>query len=219
MAGGKSQRFGKNVEKPTVKLNGKSFIQRVVEAAKASKKISEVYVAVTRFNPQTAEEAAKTSTKVVVTDGGGYHSDLQEAIKKEKLNGPVLVISSDLPLLSGKFLDEVISRYEKAGKSALVVLVPIEAGNKYGVNPTSFYEYKDKEYAVSGIDIIDGEQIIRGQPLIEEQPQEAFISESPEAVFNINTPSDLKAAEGYLQNQQKKRVRNQKRRTQSANLT
>jgi adenosylcobinamide-phosphate guanylyltransferase len=199
MAGGKSQRFGKNVEKPTVKLNGKSFIERVVEAAKASKKIIGVYVAVTKVNVQTAEEVAKTSAKVVVTDGKGYHSDLQEAIKKVKLSGPVLVISSDLPLVSGEFLDVVISRYEKAGKSALVVLVPVEACSKYGVNPTSFYEYKGKEYAVSGIDIIDGQQIIKGLPLTEEQPQETFISERPEAIFNINTRSDLRAAERYLQ--------------------
>ena len=198
MAGGKSQRFGKNTEKPTVKLGGKSFIQRVVEAAEAAEKIAEVYVAVTKFNLQTAKEAAKTTAKVVITDGKGYHNDLQQAIKKAKLNGPVLVISSDLPLLTEKFLDEVISRYEKAGKSALVVLVPIEACGKYSVSPTSFYEYKGKEYAVSGIDIIDGKQIIRGQPLTEEQPQETFITESPEAVFNINTPSDLKAAERYL---------------------
>jgi len=198
MAGGKSQRFGKNIEKPTVKLGGKSFIQRVVEAAEAAEKIAEVYVAVTKFSLQTAKEAAKTTARVVITDGKGYHNDLQQAIKKEKLNGPVLVMSSDLPLLTEKFLDEVISKYEKAGKSALVVLVPIEACSKYGVNPTSFYEYKGKEYAVSGIDIIDGKQIIRGQPLTEEQPQETLITESPEAVFNINTPSDLRAAERYL---------------------
>lgn len=199
MAGGKSQRFGKNVEKPTIKLNGKSLIQRVVEATKGSKKVAEAYVAITKFNPQTADEAAKTSAKVVITDGKGYHSDLHQAIKKAKLNGPVLAISSDLPLLSGEFLDEVISRYEKVGKSALIVLVPVEACYKYGINPTSFYEHEGKEYAVSGINIIDGQQIIKGQPLTEEQTQEAFISASPEAVFNINTPSDLKAAERYLQ--------------------
>jgi adenosylcobinamide-phosphate guanylyltransferase len=199
MAGGKSERFGKNVEKPTVKLNGKSFIQRVVEAARVSKKVSEVSVALSKGSPKTADEAAKISAKVITTDGKGYHSDLQQAIKDTNLGGPVLVISSDLPLLSGKFLDEVVSRYEESGKSALIVLVPVEACYKYGINPTSFYEHKGKEYAVSGINIIDGQQIIEGQPLTEEQPQEAFITASPEAVFNINTPSDLKAAEHYLQ--------------------
>jgi adenosylcobinamide-phosphate guanylyltransferase len=179
MAGGKSQRFGKNVEKPTVKLNGKSLIQRVVKAAKASKKVAEVYVAVTKFNPQTADEAAKTSAKVVITDGKGYHSDMHQAIKKAKLNGPVLVISSDLPLLSGNFLDKVISRHEEAGKSALIVLVPVEVCHKYGVNPTSFYEHARKKYAVSGINIIDGKQIINGQTLTEEQPEEALQLRKP----------------------------------------
>jgi adenosylcobinamide-phosphate guanylyltransferase len=217
MAGGKSQRFGKNVEKPTVKLNGKSFIQRVIEAAKESKKVSEVYVAVTKFNPKTADAAEKISAKVITTEGKGYHSDLQQAIKEAKLNGPVLVISSDLPLLSGKFLDKAISRYEEIGKSALVVLVPVEACYKYGINPTSFYEHKGKEYAVSGINIIDGQQIIKGQPLTEEQPQETFISTRPEALFNINTSSDLKAAKRYLQS--KKRTRSQKLRAHRRETT
>jgi adenosylcobinamide-phosphate guanylyltransferase len=217
MAGGKSQRFGKNVEKPTVKLNGKSFIQRVVEAAKEAKKVSEVYVAVTRFNPETAGAAEKNSAKVIITKGKGYHVDLQQAIKEARLNGPVLVISSDLPLLSGEFLDEVVCKYEEAGKSAFTVLVPIEACYKYGINPTSFYEHKDRKYAVSGIDIIDGKQIIEGQPLTEEQPQEAFISTRLEAVFNINTSCDLEAAERYLRS--KKRTRSQKLRAQKRETT
>jgi adenosylcobinamide-phosphate guanylyltransferase len=206
MAGGKSQRFGKNVEKPTVKLSGKSLIQRVIEAAKASKKVSKVYVAVTKFNPQTADAAAKASAKVTITEGKGYHADLQQAIKEAGLNSPVLVISSDLPLLSGKFLDKVVGRYEEAGRSALIVLVSVETCHKYGINPTSFYQHEGKEYAVSGINIIDGQQIIKGQPLTQEQPQEAFISERPEAIFNVNTPSDLKAAERFL-----KRPKNKKK--------
>ncbi len=205
MAGGKSQRFGKNLEKPMVTLNGKSFIQRVIEAAKASKKVGKVHVAVTKFNSQTADAASDASAEVIITNGGGYHADLQQAIKKAKLNGPVLIISSDLPLISGKFLDEVIRRYEKAGKSALIVLVPVESCSKFGVKPTSFYQHEGTEYAVAGINIIDGQQIIQGQPLTEEQPQEAMISSRPEAVFNVNTPSDLKAAENYLQKRENKK--------------
>jgi adenosylcobinamide-phosphate guanylyltransferase len=199
MAGGKSERFGKNKEKPMIKLNGKSLIQRVVEAAKKSKKISEVYVAVTELSPQTADAAMKASVRVITTEGKGYHSDLQQAIKAAKLSGSVLTISSDLPLLSGKFLDEVISRYEKAGKPALRVFVPVEACYKYGIHPTSLEEHEGKEYAVSGINIIDGQLILNGQPLTEKQPQETFISTRLEAVFNINTPDDLKAAERYIQ--------------------
>jgi GTP:adenosylcobinamide-phosphate guanylyltransferase len=145
--------------------------------------------------------------RAITTEGKGYHSDLQQAIKDAKLSGPVLTISSDLPLLSGKFLDEVISRYEKAGKPALRVLVPVEACYKYGIYPTSLEEHEGEKYAVSGINIIDGQLILKGQPLTEKQLQETMISTKPEALFNINTPNDLKATKRYLQSKKNKKTK------------
>jgi len=192
MAGGRGKRFGGEIEKPMIELLGKRLIRRVVEATKASKRISETYVAVTLYNSQTAEEALKASAKVVETMGQGYHADLQEAILKLNLACPVLTISSDLPLLNGEFLDEIIDKYEKSRKPALTVLVPIENCRKHGVYPTSFYEYEGNTYAVSGINMIDGRRIL------EEQQQEVVICRKPEAVFNINTPKDLESAKNYL---------------------
>jgi adenosylcobinamide-phosphate guanylyltransferase len=192
MAGGRGERFGGDTEKPMIKLLGKPLIKRVIEAAKASKRISETYVAVTSYNSQTAEEAAKASAKVVETMEHGYHADLQEAILKLNLACPVLTISSDLPLVNGKFLDEIIDKYEKSRKPALTVLAPIESCRKYGVYPTSFYEHEGNTYAVSGINIIDGRQIS------EEQEQEVIICRKPQAVFNINAPKDLESAKNYL---------------------
>ncbi len=193
MTGGRGERFGKNIEKPMIKVLGKPLINRVIEATKASKRISETYVAVTLHNSQAAEEAAKASVKVVETKGHGYHADLRQAILKLNLTCPVLTISSDLPLLNGKFLDEIIDKYEKSRKPALTVLVSIEDCRKYGVYPTSFYEHQGKTYAVSGINIIDGKRILE-----EEQQQEVVICRKPEAIFNINTPKDLESAENYL---------------------
>jgi len=149
-------------------------------------------VAVTLYNSQTAEEAVKASAKIVETKGHGYHADLRQAILKLNLACPVLVISSDLPLLNGKFLDEIIDKYEKSGKPALTVLVPIENCCKYGLCPTSFYDHEGNTYAVSGINIIDGQRIL------EEQEQEVVICRKPEAIFNINTPRDLESAKNYL---------------------
>jgi len=192
MAGGRGKRFGGDTEKPMIKLLGKPLIRRVVEATKASKRISETYVAVTAYNSKTAEEAAKASAKIVETKGHGYHADLRQAILKLNLTCPVLTISSDLPLLNGEFLDEIIDKYEKSRKPALTVLVPIENCRKYGVHPTSFYEHEGNTYAVSGINIIDGRRIL------EEQQQEVIICRRPEAIFNVNTFEDLESAKNYL---------------------
>jgi adenosylcobinamide-phosphate guanylyltransferase len=192
MAGGKSKRFGGSIEKPMVKFMGKPLLRRVIEATKESKKISETYVVVTSYSPKAAKEASKTSVKVIETKGQGYHADLQQAVQETNLTGPILILSSDLPLLSGEFLDEVIGRYEEAGKPALTVLVPEGAFRKYGISAFSPYEHKGKTYAVSGINMIDGRHVM------EWQEQEVVVSSRPEAVFNVNSSEDLDSAKNYL---------------------
>jgi len=192
MAGGKGTRFGGDMEKPMAKFMGKPLIRRVIEAAKESKRIADTIVAVTSFSPKTAQEAAEASVKVIETDGQGYHADMQQAVQDANLKCPVLIISADLPLLNGEFLDEIISKYEESGKPALTVLVPEEALHEYGVSAVSPYEYEGKMYAVSGINIIDGQRIL------EEQGQEIIVSSRPEAVFTVNSLEDLEAAKNYL---------------------
>ncbi len=192
MAGGKGTRFGGDIEKPMAMFMGKPLIRIVIEATQESKMVAEIYVAVTSFNQKTAQEARKASVKVVETDGKGYHADLQQAIQDANLRCPVLVVSADLPLLSGEFLDEIIGRYEESGKSALTVLIPEEACRKYGVSGVSPYMHEGKMYAVSGINIIEGDRIL------EEQEQEVVVSSRPEAVFTVNASKDLEAAKNYL---------------------
>jgi len=192
MAGGKGTRFGGNTEKPMAQFMGKPLIRRVIEAAKESKRITETYVAVTANSPKTAMEAAEAAVKVVETDGKGYHTDLQQAIKDANIKCPVLIVSADLPLVNGEFLDEVIGEYQESGKPALAVLVPEEALREYGLSAVTPLEYRGKMYAVSGINMIDGQRIL------EEQEQEVFVSRRPEAVFTVNSLEDLEAAKNYL---------------------
>ena len=192
MAGGKGTRFGVDTEKPMAQFMGKPLIRRVIEATKESKRIAETIVAVTGYSPKTAQEAAEASVKVIETDGKGYHADLQQAIQDANLKCPVLIVSADLPLLNGEFLNQIISRYEESGKPALTVLIPEEAFREYGVSAVSPYEYEGKMYAVSGINIIDGRRIL------EEQEQEVVVSCRPEAVFSVNSLEDLEAAKDYL---------------------
>ncbi len=192
MAGGKGIRFGGHGEKPMAKFMGKPLIRRVIEATVESKRIAETYVAVTTYTPKTAQEAKKVSVKVVKTDGKGYHDDLQQAVQEANLKCPVLIVSADLPLLNGEFLDEIISRYEESNKPALTVLIPEEAFREYGVSAVSPYEHEGKMYAVSGINIIDGQRIL------EEQEQKVIVSCRPEAVFTVNSSKDLESARNYL---------------------
>lgn len=194
MAGGRGTRFGGDIEKPMAMFMGKPLIKRVIEAAKESKRIEKIYVAVTAYSPKTTQEIKNTSVRLIETDGKGYHTDLQQAIKDAKLSGPVLIISADLPLLNGKIIDEIVEKYEESNKPALTVMIPEEACRKYGLSAVSIYEHNGNMYAVSGINIIDGQRIF------EEQEQEVFISSRPEAVFTVNSLNDLEAARKYLLN-------------------
>ena len=159
----------------------------------AAERISEVYVVATNRTPKTLEEVSKIPVKIIKTDGKGYHMDLQQAILDSDLKYPVLTISADMPLLTGEFLDQVISHYREAGKPALTVLVPIEACRRHGVEPTSLYPLEGKSYAVSGLNVVDGRKILEG-----EQEQEVLISDRIEVAINVNTRRDLEAAEKYL---------------------
>jgi adenosylcobinamide-phosphate guanylyltransferase len=192
MGGGKGTRFDRSIEKPMAKFMGKSLISIVIKATKESKRIAKIYVAVTSNSPKTAQEARNASINVIYTNGKGYHADMQQAIQKAKLTDPVMVISSDLPLLNGEFLDEIIDKYEESVKPALTVLIPEEIFKKYGLSEVSHYEFEGKRYAISGINIVDGRRIL------EEQEQEVIYSEKPEAIFTVNSVKDLDLARDYL---------------------
>jgi len=203
MAGGKGTRFGGDTEKPMAMFMGKPIIRRVIDATKESKKITDTYVAVTSYSPKTAQEAKKTSAKIIETDGKGYHENLQQAVNAAKLFCPVLIVSADIPLLNGEFLDFIIEKYFESGKPALTVMIPEDAFREYGLSAVSLYEYKGKMYAVSGINIMDGKRIL------EEQEQEVVVSSRPEAVFTVNSRKDLEVAKNYvLHNKQSKQNKN-----------
>jgi adenosylcobinamide-phosphate guanylyltransferase len=198
MAGGKGTRFSGDTEKPMAQFEGKPLIRRVIEAAKESERVTEIIVAVTTISPNTAQEAKKTGVKVIETDGRGYHEDVQQAVQEANIQCPVLIVSADIPLLTGEFLDEIIGKYELLDKPALTVLIPEEALTEHGLSAASPYVHKGKTYAVSGINIIDGRRIN------EEQEQEVVVSSRPEAVFTVNSVEDLAAAKKYALRNKKK---------------
>jgi adenosylcobinamide-phosphate guanylyltransferase len=175
---------------------GKPLIERVVRALKSARQISEFYIVTSPNTPETEAKCLKDGLPVVRTDGKGYHNDLVQAITKADLLSPVLIIPSDLPALTGKFLDRVISAFEKRGKDALAVFVPIETRERFKLSISSTDEYKGTWYAVSGVNIISGSRI-RDEGKI---ATSAIITEEIEVLLNINTQNDLAIAEEIIRN-------------------
>ena len=195
MAGGRGKRLGVPVEKPLLPFLGKPLIDWVVKAVSLTEKISEFYVVTSDNTPETEKRCISNGWRFIRTNAMGYHIDLRQAVREAGLSGPILTLPSDVPAVSGKFLDKVISAFEVCGKDFLAVFVPIEKRKALGLSISSTDEYDGKWYAVSGVNIVNGSKIqIDGK--IETG---ALITEEMEVLLNINTPEDLKVSEKILE--------------------
>jgi len=196
MAGGKGKRMELEIEKPLLPFLGRPLIEWVVEAVKSSKKISEFYIVTSENAPETEKKCLEDGLKVIRTDGKGYHDDLKQAILKAKLQCPVLTIPADLPAVTGKFLDKIVTAYEDCGKDALAVFVPISTREALELSVSSTDLHEGVLYAVSGVNIINGAKILE-----EKIDTSAIITGEIEVLLNINTLKDLDIAEKIMQRQ------------------
>ena len=194
MGGGKSKRMELAIEKPLLPFLGRPLIEWVVEAVRSSEKVSEFYIVTSENALKTEKKCLKDGLKIIRTDGKDYHDDLKQAILKAKLHCPVLTIPADLPALTGKFLDRIISIYEKNGKDALAVFVPLEKREELELSVDSTDEFEGVFYAVSGVNIINGAKILVEGKL----DTGALITGEIEVLLNINTLKDLAIAKKIL---------------------
>ena len=194
MAGGKGKRMGLRVEKPLLPFLGKPLIDWVAEAVESAENVSEFFVVTSPNTPETEEHCRSRGWKVLCTDAKGYHDDLKQAAHDAGLTGAVLTVPGDLPAVTGKFLDKVISAFEVSGKDFLAVFVPIEKRRNLGLSVDSTDEYHGVWYAVSGVNIVNGEKI-QGEEKVETS---AMITEEIEVLLNINTVRDLEIAQKVM---------------------
>ena len=80
LAGGKGSRICSNTEKPLLLFFDKPLIDRVVEAAKSARNVSQIFVVTSKNTPQTEKRCLKKGWRVLKTNGEGYHNDLKQAI-------------------------------------------------------------------------------------------------------------------------------------------
>ncbi len=199
MAGGKGERMGLPVEKPLLPFLGKPLIDWVVDAVQSARNVSYFYVVTSLNTPDTEKKCLKDGLRVLRTDGKGYHNDLKQAIMRAKLFYPILVIPSDIPAITGEFLDRVINAYEACGRDALAVFVPIEAREGRGLSISSTDYHDGVLYAVSGVNIINGAKIDQ-----QKIPTDVIITEETQVLLNVNTLKDLDIAEKIMRKQEKR---------------
>lgn len=186
MAGGKGTRMKYPKEKPLIKISGKPMIEHVWNAVDSSKKVDSILVATTKNTPKTREFTEKRGIKAIETPGKGYVEDLAFIISKLVPDSILLTITADLPLISSSLIDHVLGEYEKCGKPAMCVALPIEIFENYNLKPSMVFD---------GI-VPSGLNILRCINKI--QDEEVLILSEIELALNINTCEDIKLIEKFL---------------------
>ncbi len=189
MAGGRGTRMALPEEKPLLRVGGKPAIDYVLKALKQAEKVDSVVVAVSAFTPKTAAYLAKSPVMVLKTPGKEYVSDMGYAVRKLKLQ-TIITLSSDMPLITGSVIDDILDHFSKCGKPALTVAVPAETKQRLGMSLGYAFNCGGKLVVPSGINVNDGAHI--EDP---ELDQTFYILDKPEVAVNINTVEELNAAE------------------------
>jgi adenosylcobinamide-phosphate guanylyltransferase len=199
MAGGRGTRMKLAEEKPLIKVCGKPVIEYVLVALKDAKKIDSVIVATSSCTPRTTALMKKLGVQVLETPGKDYVSDMGYAVQTLKL-GVFLAIAADLPLVTGEMADAVVQRYERCGKPALTVAVPMEIKVKLGMSVEYSFKADDKDVVPVGINVIDGHKRYGDEWL----DQDIYLMHQEELAVNINTIQELQLAERLLAQKSKK---------------
>ena len=192
MAGGKGSRLKVSEEKPIIKLNGKPVILYVLNSLRHAKNIDNIVVSVSENTPKTTQLLSKLKISTINTPGKDFVSDMAYAIKKLSLK-TVLVIGSDIPLITSEIIDQIIEKYEVSNKSALNVVVPLRKRIQLGLSRAYEFDLNNEKVVPAGINIIDGTKIDN-----KELDEEILLLEKKEVALNINTLNDLIIAKDLI---------------------
>jgi adenosylcobinamide-phosphate guanylyltransferase len=200
MAGGKGTRMKLKQEKPLIQVCGKPVVEYVLAALRNAKKINSIIVATSAATPKTTALMKKIGVQVVETPGKDYVSDMGYTVQALKL-GVFLAVAADLPLIKPEMIDEIVERYERCGKPALTVAVPLETKAKLGMGiEYSFKTDDNREVVPVGINVIDGGKRYGDEWL----DQDIYVLNHEELAVNINTVQELQLAERMLAERIKK---------------
>ena len=197
MAGGRGSRLKAGVEKPLLPICGESMLRRVVRALRSSRFIDCVFVAVSNWTPNTKREAEGLGAVVIETSGLGYVDDLREALRVVWTRygfKDVVAVNSDLPLLDGEVVDDVVRKYLESGKEALTVVVDKEAYESLGFKAEYLVECCGKLAVPVGLNVLRAD-LVNGKDFLEE---EVYLHPRVERLVNVNTIDEAERAEEVM---------------------
>ncbi|RYJ10211.1 cobalamin biosynthesis protein CobY [Haloarcula hispanica] len=179
MCGGRGTRLDTEAEKPLFRVGGVPMVDRVVGALEDSS--VERVIAVT--SPNAPETQSHLDVPCIETPGEGYVADLDAALADDRLSRPVLTVAADLPQLDGEIVDRVLDEHDGG---SLTVLVPASLKRGLGVSDDTTFEHEDREVAPTGVNVVD------------DGPDDAWLTRDRRVAVNVNTLADACVAEQWL---------------------
>lgn len=150
MAGGKGTRMAISDEKLLL-VYEKPVVLHVIEALQNSKCLSRIVAATSDNSPKTGQLLTKLGIETISTSGSGYVDDLNFALSK--LDGLVLVVSGDLPLLDGQIIREIVAAYD--GTTWQSFLVTDDLLKSLGIKSEFSVIFDGKKCHFSGVSIVN----------------------------------------------------------------
>lgn len=187
MAGGKSTRMGKRIEKPILRLGKETLLDRSVMAVKGSR-AADFIVATTPSTPKTTKLAIKRGYAVLETPGVGYHDDVYFLLDRI---GPYISLNVDIPFITSAAIDRLIS---KSKKESIACVLPREKVS-YPVDGDSVGKGRDgNPYVWIGLNYVTPSK-----------ETDLLVMEDERLAINVNTPLDLAFAWSIIRSERKKR--------------
>lgn len=194
MCGGKGSRLQgfANVEKPLLKLKGKTMVELVIDSLLQSRNFSKILAATSSNSPNTKSYLLSNlshKVNILQTEGIGYSNDISTVLNTLTPD-TVFVVSADLPLLTLKDVNRIVLNWERQHPCTCVMSEKRFVIN-IGINPSVTVRIDSRQYCYSGISIIDSSKARRAAKIDEHY----LIMNQRGVAVNVNTRSDFEIAE------------------------
>jgi adenosylcobinamide-phosphate guanylyltransferase len=198
MCGGKGSRMQglANIEKPLLKLKGKTMVELVLDTLLESEIFSKIVAATSSNTPITYSYllASNLSHKIDVlqTEGISYSHDISTVLNTLR-PATIFLVGADLPLLRSNDVKQIISKRRLEYPCTSVVCDKRFVTN-IGINPSITVCINMRQYCHSGISIIDSSKVCGSAALDEHY----LVMNQKGVAVNVNTRSDLEIAEKLM---------------------
>lgn len=195
LAAGRSTRMGKN--KLVLPLDGKPVLQRVLDALKDSK-VDETVVVLGEGAADIRRKVDLEGTKVVLNSRyeEGMSTSIRAGLSRVSRSADAaIIVLGDQPFLSSSLLDALIEGFMEEGAP---VVVPVHNGGRR--NPVLFAKRAFPEVLRATGD--------RGAKSVLEKYEVLEVKVTdPEAVMDVDTPSDYEKAVAHSRGVRRRRTR------------